>query len=143
MLSHEVSRFDQIRDRISAYRQEQQDSINFVQKYGGIEFWSPVLARIAVVFRADSTLKQYYDHLNFEEGHMLLRGYERILEGNFTIYYKKSMAQIHAGKGISAAAFQAFVSNVEKALGEFTVTKQDCGIIVDRFRKMESCICLQ
>lgn len=141
VLTNEVSRFDQLRDRISVYRQEQQDSINFVRKYGGTEFWQPVLVRVAAVFREDRTLKRYYDHLNFEEGHMLLRGYERILEGNFNMYYKKSMTQIHTGKGISTAAFQAFVDNVAKALGEFAVTKQDCGVIVGRFRKMESCIC--
>lgn len=141
LLSKEVSCYEEIRARVSAYRQEQRDSINYVRKYGGTEFWRPVLERVAVIFKADSVLKQYYDHLNFEEGHMLLRGYERILEGNFSIYYKKSMTLIHTGKGISAVAFQAFVSNVGAVLGEFAIMKQDCELIVARFRSLESYIC--
>ena len=141
MLSKEVSCYEEIRARVSAYRQEQRDSINYVRKYGGTEFWKPVLERVLVIFKADRVLKQHYDHLNFEEGHMLLRGYERILEGNFSIYYKKSMTLIHTGKGISTVAFQTFVSNVGTVLREFAIMKQDCELIVARFRSLESYIC--
>ena len=141
LLSACVSKYDGLRNKIKAYRQEQRDSINFVEKYKGRAFWRPILVHIAEIFREDATLKQYYDHLNFEESEMLLRGYERILEGNFSIYYKKSMVLIHTGKGINPQAFQAFVNNVQRALKDFAIPSRDCEIIIDRFRSMESCIC--
>lgn len=136
-----ASSYDAMVSKVKAYKEELKIAINFVDKYGGIQFWNPILHKISEVFRADQTLKQYYEHLNFEEGAMLQRGYQRILEGNYNLYYKKSMTNVHTGKGIDVAAFQAFVANVGEALDGYPILQSDIQTIIERFRSFESCIC--
>lgn len=133
--------YDSMLSKVKTYKEELKTAINFVDKYGGSAFWRPILHTISDVFRADQKLKMYYEHLNFEEGSMLQRGYQRILEGNYNLYYKKSMTNVHMGKGIDIAAFQAFVANVEVALDGYPIAMEDVKTIIQRFRTFEACIC--
>lgn len=133
--------YDSLLSKLHTYKEDLKISINFVTKYGGPAFWSPILHTISGVFRADEKLKRYYDHLNFEEGSMLQRGYQRILEGNYNLYYKRSMTRVHMGKGIDVEAFHAFVENVGAALDGYPIEIEDIKTIIKRFRSFESCIC--
>ena len=135
--------YDSMLSKVKTYKEELKIAINFVDKYGGPAFWWPILHKIGEIFRADQKLKTYYEHLNFEEGSMLQRGYQRILEGNYNLYYKKSMTNVHRGKGIDSVAFHAFVANVEVALDGYAVTTEDVKTIIQRFRSFEGCICLK
>ena len=140
-LTSVVSAYDAMVSKVKEYKEELKISINFIDKYGGVAFWKPILRKIGEVFRADEQLKRYYDHLNFEESEMLLRGYQRILEGNYNLYYKKSMTKVHTGKGINIEAFNLFVTNVGLALDGYPLMQEDILTIISRFRSFQACIC--
>ena len=133
--------YDSLLSKLHTYKEDLKISINFVDKYGGPAFWSPILHTVGEIFRSDQKLKRYYEHLNFEEGSMLQRGYQRILEGNYNLYYKRSMTRVHMGKGIDIEAFHAFVENVGAALDGYPIEMEDIKTIIKRFRSFESCIC--
>jgi hypothetical protein len=135
--------YDSMVTKVKLYKEELKISINYVEKYGGLSFWTPILHKISEVFRADQQLKQYYEHLNFEEGAMLQRGYQRILEGNYNLYYKKSMTNVHTGKGIDITVFHAFIANVGVALDGYPISAEDLKTIIQRFRSFETCICIK
>lgn len=140
-LSSIANSYDAMVSKVKNYKEELKISINFVQKYGGLGFWMPILHKISEVFRSDEHLKLYYEHLNFEESAMLQRGYQRILEGNYNLYYKKSLTTVHVGKGIDTAVFHAFIANVGTALDGYAISAGDIKTIIQRFRSFESCIC--
>lgn len=135
-----INNYDEMMGNIKRYKLEMQGATNFLQRYGGLEFWEGVLWRLRDRLRRDTVLGDIYTCVNPEEDRTMQRGFQRILEGNYNIYYKQTLMKIHRNLGVTARQFACFLHAFEQVVCVSPVTQEDCGIILKRFKMLESCI---
>jgi len=135
-----INNYDEMMGNIKRYKLEMQGATNFLQRYGGLEFWELVLWRLRDRLRRDAAVGDIYQSINPEEDRTMQRGFKRILEGNYNIYYKQTLMKIHRHLGVTARQYAGFLHAFEQVVCVSPVTQEDCGIILKRFKMLESCI---
>lgn len=135
-----INNYDEMMDNIKRYKQELKGATNFIQRYGGPDFWEVISIRLRNRLRNDSLIGDLFQCLNPEESSSMMRGYQRVLEGNYNMYYKQTLLKIHKNLGITSKQYEAFLNGFEYAVCGQTITAEDCAVIIKRFKMLESCI---
>lgn len=136
-----INDYDEMMGNIKRYKLELKGTTNFYERYGGGSFWDVVLAQLHGRLGEDGVLSKFFIHMNFEQSSMLQRSYQRILEGNYNMYYKQSLIRVHKNLGVTTKDFVCFLKIVEQLFSHTQVSPQDCSILVRRFRMLENCVC--
>ena len=135
-----INNYDEMMGNIKRYKLEMQGATNFLQSYGGIEFWEAALWRLRDRLRRDAVLGEVYQCVNPEEDRTMQRGFQRILEGNYNMYYKQTLMKIHRHLGVTTKQFACFLHAFEQIICVSPVTPEDSSIILKRFKMLENCI---
>ena len=135
-----ISDYDEMMGNIKRYKMELRGATNYMERYGGYEFWNPVMDNIMERLAEEQSISRLLLDLNEEEYRMMRAGMERVLEGNYNMYYKQSLIQIHKPMGITAEMYVTFMNLTEQVMSRIAISPHDCGIIMRRFLMLEGCI---
>jgi len=135
-----ISDYDEMMGNIKRYKMELRGATNYLERYGGCEFWNPIMSHVMERLAEEPSLNRLLSDISQEEYLMMRRGLERVLEGNYNMYYKQSVARIHKPMGITAEMFVLFTNLLEQVIGRTVISPHDCGIIMRRFLMLEGCI---
>lgn len=135
-----ISDYDEMMGNIKRYKMELRGATNYIERYGGCEFWSPIMSHVMERLAEEPTLNRLLSDISQEECRMMRRGLERVLEGNYNMYYKQSLALIHKSMGVTEEMFVLFTNLIEQVIGRIAISPHDCGIIMRRFVMLEGCI---
>lgn len=135
-----INDYDEMMGNIKRYKMELRGATDYLQRYGGIDFWAPIMNHVLEQLCEETSFSRFFSDMNTEEAHMMRRGVMRVLEGNYHLYYKQSLTRIHKPLGISPEQYLVFLNIMEHILNKITVTPHDCGIIMRRFVMLEGCI---
>jgi hypothetical protein len=135
-----VKRYDDMVKSIKLHKLELTGITNYCDKYGR-QFWRRPLASLQLLLTGEVGSRYFYHQMSMEEGGMMRRCFERVLEGNCGLHFKQALRRIHANKGIHSREFIQFLRGMEQILLAADVPVQECNLILRRFRGMEQAIC--
>lgn len=135
-----VKRYDDMVKSIKLRKQELTGLTNYCQLYGK-HFWHKPLASMQLLLIGEVGNRYFYHQMSMEEGGMMRRCFERVLEGNCGLHFKQALSRIHANKGIHSREFIQFLRGMEQILLAANVPAEERSTILRRFRSVEQAIC--
>lgn len=140
-INHTVGKYDRMVAGVTKYKEQINATIDFVARYGDA-FWEQALQLLFRAYHADdSVLGRHRDSLNFEEQCTMMRGYKRILQGNYNFYYESVLSAVHSSMEITHSEYEAFLKCTADVLLDVQLHRRDFDIIFKRFRDLRNCIC--
>lgn len=142
ILSREVGRLEKLLQGSRKYKQVLKNTLDVVQKYGGISRWQPMLQSLYSSFYSSPTITVYFEEqVGFEECAHMLNVILRIVKGDYNFYYKEALRRLHTKHSISKFHYQFFLTNIRRMMEDAGISHGDIETVMERFTDLEEYIC--
>ena len=142
VITQEVSKYDNMREYMRKNQEIAKNKQDFVEKYGGMQFWLPQIQFLISEVLKNSDYGNYFEEIpNIEECSFIIHCFSRIIRGNYNFYYKETLGKLHSKCGISLVHFDSFLKGIEAVLMGVEISRGDSEEILRRFRELKDYIC--
>jgi len=142
IMGREVDKYDRILEGMRTYKASAAAMHDYVQKYGGIEFWQSHVNFMLLELLKNPDYGGYFDdNVNIEGCYFIKQCILRILRGNYNFYYKETLGKLHAKCRVAHLHYSAFLIGVEGLMEGLPIQLTDKHNIMRRFKELQNYIC--